>query len=74
MPILKVIEIGDSVGVILPPELLDRLKWIQGDALLWTVTTQGVLLTRGDQVPDAQLPLGREFMDEYRDTFRGLDS
>nr|WP_315203567.1 AbrB/MazE/SpoVT family DNA-binding domain-containing protein [uncultured Albidiferax sp.] len=74
MPILKLIEIGDSVGVILPPELLDWLKCAEGDALLWSVTAQGVLLTRDDQVPNAQLPLGREFMDDYRDTFRGLDS
>jgi putative addiction module antidote len=74
MSILKLIEIGDSVGVILPTELLDRLKCAEGDALLWSVTAHGVLLTRDDQVLDAQLPLGREFMDDYRETFRGLGS
>ena len=74
MPILKLIEIGDSVGVILPPELLVRLKWTPGDALRWTVTAHSVLLARDYRLPDAQLPLGREFMDDYRDTFRGLDS
>jgi putative addiction module antidote len=74
MPILKLIEIGDSVGVILPPELLDRLKCAEGDALQWTVSAHGVLLTRDDQVPDTQLLLGREFMNDYHGTFRGLDS
>ena len=53
MPALELIEIGDSVGVILPPELLALLKLGEGDELLCTEIPNGVLLTRANQVPDA---------------------
>ncbi|MBW8830655.1 MAG: AbrB/MazE/SpoVT family DNA-binding domain-containing protein [Burkholderiales bacterium] len=72
MATLKVTQIGNSLGVILPKELLARLKIDKGDALYITETPMGVALTPYDPSFEQQLELGREFMREYRDTFRAL--
>jgi putative addiction module antidote len=72
MAALKLMQIGNSIGVILPKELLARLKLEKGDLLHVTDTPDGVALTPYDPTFDEQLELGREFMREYRDTFRAL--
>jgi putative addiction module antidote len=69
---LKVTTIGSSAGVILPKEALARLKIEKGDQLFMVETKDGYLLTPYDPSLDEQLELGRDFMKEYRDTFRAL--
>ena len=73
MSALKLTQIGNSVGVILPKEVLARLKVGKGDTLYVTEAANGgVSLTPYDPGVDEQVELGREFMREYRDTFRQL--
>jgi putative addiction module antidote len=72
MSALKLTQIGNSVGVILPKELLVRLKLEKGDTVFVTEAANGVTLTPYDPALDEQLQLGREFMREYRDTFHQL--
>lgn len=72
MSALKLTQIGNSVGVILPKEVLARLKVEKGDTLFLTEATNGVTLTPYDPSVNEQLQLGREFMREYRDTFHQL--
>jgi putative addiction module antidote len=72
MTTLKLTQIGNSVGVILPKELLARLKVGKGDALFATEAANGVTLTPYDPEVDKQLQEGREFMREFRDTFHQL--
>ncbi|MBP7566268.1 MAG: AbrB/MazE/SpoVT family DNA-binding domain-containing protein [Burkholderiaceae bacterium] len=73
MSALKLTQIGNSVGVILPKEWLARLKVEKGDTLFVTEAANGgMTLTPYDPSLDEQLELGREFMREYRDTFRQL--
>ncbi len=72
MTTLKLTQIGNSVGVVLPKEVLARLKVQKGDALFLTDTPGGVALTPYDPSLEEQLALGREFMREYRDTFHQL--
>jgi putative addiction module antidote len=69
---LKLTQIGNSVGVILPKELLARLKVGKGDLLHVTDSPDGITLTPYNPDFDEQLALGRDFMNEYRDTFRAL--
>jgi putative addiction module antidote len=69
---LKLTQIGNSVGVILPKELLARLKVEKGDTLYVTEAPAGVTLTPYEPDFERQLELGRDFMREYRDTFRTL--
>jgi putative addiction module antidote len=69
---LKLTQIGNSVGVILPKEILARLKLEKGDTVFVTDTPGGVTLTPFDPTMDEQVAIGREFMREYRDTFKQL--
>lgn len=66
------IKIGTSTGAIFPKEMLAQLKVHQGDTLFTVETPDGVLLTPYDPDVEKQLEAGREFMREYRDTFRAL--
>jgi putative addiction module antidote len=72
MAALKLTQIGNSVGVILPKEVLARLKVRKGDTVFITETPAGVTLTPYDPDFEKQLKLGREFMRKYRNTFRAL--
>ncbi len=72
MHALKLTQIGNSVGVILPKDVLARLKLEKGDTVYVTETPDGVALTPLDPAFAQQLEIGREFMREYRDTFRAL--
>ena len=72
MTALKLTQIGNSVGVILPKETLARLKLRKGDTLFMTEATNGVNLTPYDPDLEDQLKLGREFMRDYRNTFHQL--
>jgi putative addiction module antidote len=72
MTALKLTQIGNSVGVILPKEVLARLKLEKGDTVFVTEAANGVTLTPYDPSLDEQLKAGREFMREYRDTFHQL--
>lgn len=69
---LKVTQIGNSVGVILPKEALARLKVEKGDCLFLSETPNGLALTPYDPALEEQLEAGREFMREFRDTFHAL--
>ena len=69
---LKLTQIGNSVGVILPKEILARLKLEKGDTVFVTDAPQGVMLTPYDPTLDDQLKAGRAFMREFRDTFHQL--
>ena len=69
---LKVTTVGNSTGVVLPKEALARLKVEKGDQLFAVETQGGYLLTPYDPAVDEQLKLGREFMNDYRDTFKAL--
>jgi putative addiction module antidote len=69
---IKMIKIGTSTGAIFPKEMLAQLKVHQGDTLFTVETPEGILLTPYDPDVEKQLEAGREFMREYRDTFRAL--
>ncbi len=72
MHALKLTQIGNSVGVVLPKEVLARLKLEKGDTVFVTETPEGIALTPYDPSLAEQLELGREFMREFRDTFHAL--
>jgi putative addiction module antidote len=69
---LKFRAIGSSTGLILPKELLRRLKVKKGDSLLAVETPDGYFLTPYDADVEKKLRIGLEFMAEYRDIFRAL--
>ncbi len=48
MHTLKLVQIGNSVGVILPKEVLARLKLEKGESVFLTDTPDGVAITPYD--------------------------
>jgi putative addiction module antidote len=72
MNTLKVTQIGNSLGVVLPKDIVSRLKLERGDVVHVTDSPDGIFLTPYDPALDEQVQLGREFMRDYRDTFRQL--
>jgi putative addiction module antidote len=72
MHALKLTRIGNSVGVILPKEVLARLKLEKGDTVFVSETPEGVSLSPYDPAIAEQVELGREFMRDFRDAFREL--
>jgi putative addiction module antidote len=69
---LKLTTVGESLGVIIPREMLSPMKVARGDRLLVVETPDGYLLTRFDAGVAAQVEAGREFVEEHRDTFKIL--
>ena len=69
---LKLTKIGTSTGIVIPKEMLSRLKVEKGDNLFAIETPEGYLLTPYDPAVEEQLKLGREFIKEYRETFKVL--
>ena len=69
---LKLRSVGTSTGMIVPKEMLARMKVREDDVLFAVETPEGYLLTPYEPEVEKQLRVGREFMSHYRDTFRAL--
>jgi putative addiction module antidote len=69
---LKLRAVGTSTGILLPKEMLVRMKLKKDDNLFAVETPEGYLLTPYDPEVERQLSKGREFMSKYRETFRAL--
>lgn len=69
---LKLTKIGNSTGVILPKELLARLRVGQGDVVYATETLEGVRLTASNPGFEAKMILAEKIMREDRDILRVL--
>ena len=59
-------KIGNSVGVILPKETLDRFGLKEGDELSLESKDGGIVLKPTDEEFTRQIELGRKFMDKYK--------
>lgn len=69
---LKVTTIGNSTGVILPKEVLARLKIKKGDKVYLTEAPDGYFLTPFDERFASQVEAAADFMGKYRDVLREL--
>ena len=72
MSALKITQIGNSVGVILPKDLLARLKVEKGDSLFWTEAANGVNLTAYDPEFESQVVEARRIMKKRGDVLKEL--
>jgi putative addiction module antidote len=63
---LKITTIGNSAGVILPKELLARLRVEKGDELYALETPDGIKLTVFDPTLAAQMEVAEKIMREDR--------
>ena len=69
---LKLRKIGNSFGVILPKEIIERLQVRDGDAVYATPTPDGVQLTAGDPNFEQVMDAYAEGKRQYRNALREL--
>ncbi len=72
MAALKITQIGNSYGVILPKEMLARLKVEKGDTLFVSEAAGGYMLTPYDTEFEAQMDVARKLMKKRRNVLREL--
>ena len=72
MHVLKLTQIGNSVGVILPKDAISKLRVKKGESVFLTESKEGYILTPYDPALEEEITAGREFMREFRDTFHQL--
>jgi putative addiction module antidote len=66
MSALKLTQIGNSVGVIFPKELLARLKLEKGDSLFVSEAVNGFMLSTYDPEFEQQMAEARRIMKNRR--------
>ncbi len=68
----KIIQIGNSAGIILPKELLEKLRVGKGDTLHILETPDGLALTPFDETFAAQMDVAEQVMRRRRNVLRKL--
>ncbi|HEX8323581.1 MAG TPA: AbrB/MazE/SpoVT family DNA-binding domain-containing protein [Tepidisphaeraceae bacterium] len=69
---VKLTTIGNSTGIVLPKELLEKLRVQKGDVLQVLETPRGIELTAWDETFAAQMEVAEKVMREDRDVLRKL--
>lgn len=70
---LKVTQVGNSLGVVLPKDALNDLQVGKGDTLYLTRAPDGSMrLSAYSEVVAEQIDAARSVMRQYRDTLRAL--
>ncbi len=69
---LKVTKIGNSLGVILPKELIASLKLDRGDTVWATEASSGYRITPYDPEFGEQMDAARKLMKKRRNVLREL--
>ncbi len=69
---VKLTTVGNSTGVVLPKEILSRLRVQKGDVLYVLETPNGIELTPYDPAFAKQIEVAEQVMREDRDVLKKL--
>jgi putative addiction module antidote len=69
---LKLTTVGNSTGVVIPKEILERLRVDKGDTLYVVETPRGIELTPYNPEFATQMEVAERVMREDRDVLRKL--
>ncbi|MGB7070783.1 MAG: AbrB/MazE/SpoVT family DNA-binding domain-containing protein [Pyrinomonadaceae bacterium] len=69
---LKITTVGNSAGIVLPKEILERLRVGKGDSLFVTETPDGIELRPYDEEFAEDMAIAEQVMRENRDLLRKL--
>lgn len=69
---LKITTIGSSAGIILPKEVLARLRVAKGDTIFLTEAPEGFRITAYDPEFEEDMTLARTVMRKRRNLLREL--
>lgn len=72
MTTIKIRGVGNSLGVVLPKEMIARLRVAKGDILFVQETVDGIRLTPYDPEFQQQMEIAKMVMREDRDALRAL--
>ena len=72
MTTIQIRSIGNSLGVVLPKEMIARLRVAKGDSLFVQETVDGIRLTPYDPEFQQQMEIAKMVMREDRDALRAL--
>ena len=72
MPKLKLTTVGSSTGIVLPKEVLARLKVTKGDSIFLTEAPDGYRITPYDAEFEQDMQLARKVMRKRRNLLREL--
>ena len=72
MNTLKLIPVGNSTGIILPKELLIKLRVEKGDTLFAVETPNGIEISPYDPNVAQQMDVAESIMRDNRDVLRKL--
>lgn len=68
----KITKVGNSSAIILPKELMERLKLRQGDEVSIGDVPNGILISPYNEQKERQLDRAREIMRENRNMLKKL--
>jgi len=69
---VKITTVGNSVGIVLPKEILARLKVDKGDSITLSETPYGFNMTAYDETFMRKLEATERVMRNYKDALRKL--
>lgn len=69
---LKLTQIGNSIGIVLPKDLLEKLGVGKGDSITVTETPDGLQLSPWDEVKQSQLEAADRVIRKNRNMLRKL--
>ncbi len=72
MPVLRITTVGNSAGVVLPKEILSRLRVDKGDSLYVSEAPDGILLTPYNPETAEQMDRAEAIMRKHKDVLRRL--
>lgn len=72
MHAIKLRKIGNSVGLVLPREILAKLKVREGETIYLTDTRDGFRITPYNEEFEVQMDAAEKIMNEDRDILREL--
>ncbi len=68
----RITQIGNSTGIILPKDVVDRLKVQKGDEVFLTETKSGFMVTPYDPEFEEQIAAASKGMSKYKNALRAL--
>lgn len=69
---LKIVTVGNSVGVVLSKEILEKLRVRKGDSVFAIETSKGIELTADNPELAEQMKIAEQVMGEDREALRKL--
>jgi len=69
---VKVTNVGNSMGILLPKEALNKMKANKGDTLYLIEGPEGYTLTPYQQDFEEQMEAAQDIMKRYKNTLKAL--